>query len=142
MLDRTQIGRLLLLAVAFWAAATLWIRLVPSAFTDPVQRAAGLAAAFPIGWLCVRLARRSARLTTAQLVPATALVVAAATLIDGAVLQWAPDLYAPSDAVRRVAAAWLLWGYGAALLVAFILAARATHVQSRIQEPVRRNSPA
>jgi hypothetical protein len=64
------------------------------------------------------------RLSAEQLLPGVALVGAVAMVMDGAALNWFSGLYGSDEKVLRVAAAWLLWGYGVAFAVAVIWAAR------------------
>jgi hypothetical protein len=55
-------------------------------------------------------------------VPSGILVAGAiAMMIDGVVLHWAPTVYADTETTVRLAAAWLLWGYGVAFGIAFLI---------------------
>ena len=113
---------LLLVSVGLWVLATLYIHFVPSAFTSPLQSALGFLTAVPIGWLCIRLVRRSAKLDRRQLVSGTALVGAVAMMIDGLALRFFPQIYSSNPDVFRPVSAWLLWGYGVSLAIALWLA--------------------
>ena len=130
MLTTRQIVVLSGVAVLFWIVATAWIRFFPTAITDPLRGGLGFLFSIPVCWLCVRFGRRVAGLSSAQLVPGTALVVAVATLIDAAALRWAHGLYAPAaaagDPLFRLGAAWLLWGYGLSLGIALLMQHRLT----------------
>lgn len=124
MLNTRQVFILSGIAVLFWVAATAWIRFFPASIVDPFQGSIGFLTSIPICWLCVRFGRRAAGLSPEQLVPGTAVVVTVATLIDGAALRWAHLLYADSDQVCRLGAAWLLWGYGLSLGIALLMQRR------------------
>lgn len=124
MLTPKQFCVLGVFAVALWGAATAWIRFFPAAITDALMSDLGFAAGVPIGWLCVRGARRLAGLAREQLVTGTAFVVGCATLIDASALRWAHPLYGRDGTgdLFRLGSAWLLWGYGASLMVALAMA--------------------
>ena len=126
MLDRRQCIVLVVFAVLFWAGATAWIRLVPASLQDSLRGDLGFLTSIPVCWLCILLVRDRARLSAAQLIPGAALVVAVATLIDASALRWAPVLYGTDDHGLRLGAAWLLWGYGLTLAIAFAMQARHT----------------
>lgn len=126
MLATRQVAILAGFALLFWIAATAWIRCFPQQLVGPLDGAAGFLASIPACWLCIQAARRVARLSPEQLVAGTAVVVAVATLVDAAALRWAPGLYADSDRVCRLGAAWLLWGYGVSLGIALLMQRRAT----------------
>jgi hypothetical protein len=136
MLSVRQVLILSSVAVLFWIAATAFIRFLPAMVIDPLQGSLGFLTSIPVCWLCVRFGRRVAGLSAAQLVPGTALVVAVATLIDGAALRWAHRLYSDNDAVCRLGAAWLLWGYGISLGIALLMQHRmATASRTRAALP-------
>jgi hypothetical protein len=122
MLTRRQVAILVALGVLFWIAAAAAIRSSPRNLTDPVRGAIGFVTTFPIAWLSVRLTKRLAGLSREMLVRGVALASASAMLIDGAVLRWAPRVYAANDTVIRFGSAWLLWGYGVSLGIALLMA--------------------
>ncbi len=125
MLATRQVAILAGLGLLFWIGATAWIRCFPQWLEDPLECAMTFLASIPACWLCILAARRVARLSPEQLVVGTAVVVAVATLIDAAALRWMPGVYAGSDLVRRLGAAWLLWGYGVSLGIALLMQRRA-----------------
>ena len=112
---------LVLLGIGMWLLATLYIHFVPGAFTSPLQSALGFITALPIGWLCIRLVQRSARLARSQLITGGALVGAVAMMIDGVALRFFPWVYSADPDIFRSVGAWLLWGYGVALAIALWL---------------------
>ncbi|MGI4744531.1 MAG: DUF5367 family protein [Janthinobacterium lividum] len=109
------------IALLFWVVAAAWIHFFPAAIVDPLQGSIGFLTSIPVCWLCILLARRAAMLSREQLVSGTAVVVAVAMLIDASVLHWAPGVYSDNEAVRRLGAAWLLWGYGISLGIALLM---------------------
>lgn len=124
MLRKSQIYALVSLSIALWILATLNIRLRPDAFLDPVRGTIPFVAAPLAGWLSVWLCRLVGKLSIDQLLPGVALVGAVAMMMDGAALKWFSGVYGFDERALRVGAAWLLWGYGIALGVAVIWAAR------------------
>ena len=124
MLTARQVLILSGVAVLYWIAATAWIRLFPAGLVDPLQGDLGFLTSIPVCWLCVLVGKRAATLSAEQLVPGTALVVAVAALIDASVLRWAHLVYADSEQVCRLGAAWLLWGYGLSLGIALLMRRR------------------
>ena len=123
MLRHQQILRLIGLSFALWAAATLYIRLLPNALLDPVQGSVGFASSLPMAWLSVWLVERVGSLRREEIPLGVAVVGAVAMMIDGVALRWRPDLYGADPLAVRLGAAWLLWGYGLSLGVAYLMAA-------------------
>jgi hypothetical protein len=119
-----QTVRLIVLSLALWVIATLYIRLLPNALLDPLQGALGFVTTLPAAWLSVWLAKRCGRLDAHQLMPGIAVVGAVAMMIDGIALRWLPGLYAGDETTVRLGAAWLLWGYGVSLATALAMSRR------------------
>ena len=113
-----QTIRLVLLSLALWLAATLYIRFLPNALTDPLRGNLGFLTTLPMAWLSVWLVKICGRLTVDQLIPGVAVVGAVAMMIDGAALRWTHQIYGSNETAVRLGAAWLLWGYGVSLAVA------------------------
>jgi len=124
MLRKTQIALLVSLGIALWILVMLNIRLRPEAIVDPLRGSLLFVVAPLGGWLSVWLCKFVGRLAVEQLLPGVALVGAVAMMMDGAALKWFSGLYGSDERVLRIAAAWLLWGYGVALAVALIWAAQ------------------
>jgi len=112
MLSVRQIMLCSVLAVVFWAVATLAVHAWPGSITGPVSGPLAFAVSLPVGWGCVRLMRRVGRLQAPQLAAGCLLVVAITTCLDGAALRFLPHVYAADERTCRLVAAWLLWGYG------------------------------
>jgi hypothetical protein len=112
------------LALAFWLVAALAIHFGPGMLTGPQLGTIVFVAALPIGWLSVRLTRRAAGLQTAQIPSACVIILAVTASIDGVVLRFLPAVYAADERTCRLAAALLLWGYGASAFAACVMALR------------------
>ncbi len=128
MLTMAQTVRLVVLSLALWIAATLYIRFLPNALTDPLQGNLSFVTTLPAAWLSVWLIEICGKLAAEQLMPGVAVVGAVAMMIDGAALHWLPGLYGSDDLTVRSGAAWLLWGYGVSLAIALITTRRKMRV--------------
>jgi len=124
MLNARQMMVCVSLAALFWVVATLVIHFLPGSITGPVSGTVGFITSIPVGWLCVRLTRRLAVLAASQIPAACLLIVAVATCLDGAALRFLPHVYAADEQTCRLAAAWLLWGYGVSGFAALATGAR------------------
>jgi hypothetical protein len=127
-----QTIRLVLLSLALWVAATLYIRFLPEALVDPLRGGLGFVATIPAAWLSIWLVKVCGRLTPEQLMPGVAVVGAIAMMIDGVALRWADGLYGTDETAVRLGAAWLLWGYGISLMVALIVVAGARRADTNL----------
>ena len=115
-------------AVALWLLATLLIRYGgPMGLFGHAALALLFIATLPGDWLTILLVRRLAALRPDQIVAGIAVTSATAMLCDGFALAWARPVYGSETADLLPAAAWLLWTYGLALALAFLIARRAVH---------------
>ncbi|MEE8662063.1 MAG: DUF5367 family protein [Acetobacter sp.] len=121
MFARSQLIKLILVSLALWISAMLYIRLFPSWTLDPVMGGLSFLTTFLLAWLSIILIRKVAGLKTEQLIAGVGVVGTVAMMIDGAVLHWAPTIYGASETVVRLGAAWLLWGYGVSLGIALFM---------------------
>jgi hypothetical protein len=112
---------LIILGAVFWALAAAQIRWLPGSITGPVSGVISFVASVPVGWLSVRVTRRCASLSLEQLPAGILLSGGIAMLIDGAVLHWSPQVYGHVETGVRLGAAWLLWGYGVAFAITFLM---------------------
>jgi hypothetical protein len=122
MLAPSQCLKLVLVSLALWVAATLYIRFFPSAMLDPVTGGLSFLTTFLFAWLSIVIIRVVAVLNADQLIAGVSIVGTVAMMIDGAVLHWWPAIYGESETVVRLGAAWLLWGYGVSLGIALLMA--------------------
>lgn len=122
MLVRFQVLKLVLVSLVLWVAATLYIRLFPSAMLDPLMGGLSFLTTFVFAWLSIVIIRSVAGLNADQLITGVSIVGAVAMMIDGAVLHWWPAVYGESETMVRLGAAWLLWGYGVSLGIALLMA--------------------
>lgn len=127
MLRASQVLILVIVSLAYWALATLYIRYAPTALRGPISAAASFALAAPVGWASILLARRLGGLSPTQLLPGISVVGASAMMIDALVLRWAPQVYGTDNAAVLRGAAWLLWGYGVSFAIAVVIATRPGH---------------
>jgi hypothetical protein len=121
MLKARQLTWLVVIALAMWGLATLYIYWLPSAFMSPIRSAIGFLTTLPIAWFSVLTIRYVAGLEPEQLLTGVGVVGAIAMMIDGVALCFLPQVYAQDPAVFRPASAWLLWGYGLSLAIALAM---------------------
>ena len=117
MLTSRQFLVLIFLGIVFWALATAQIRWMPGSITGAITFVTSL----PVGWISVWIAQRCAFLSREQLPTGIIVCGATAMMIDGAVLHWAPHVYGLDEITVRLGAAWLLWGYGVAFGIAYLI---------------------
>ena len=123
-LRRAQAASLAALGITLWLLFALLIHFAipPAWFSSPPLSPLLFAAAVPGAWLLVQLCRQTAALTSEQLLPGVAVASMTALLCDGTALTWAPRLYGGDAASILPAAAWLFWGAGLCLALAFVMA--------------------
>lgn len=117
MLSAKQFLITALVGVAFWALVAAQMHWgsprVPGIFEFVM--------ALPAGWLSVWIIKWCASLRAEQLPTGALIAGGIAMMIDGLVLHWAPQIYGSEETTLRIFAAWLLWGYGVAFIIAMLM---------------------
>ena len=95
-----------------WLAAALFIRYYETMlFSAPDQNLAILCAVtVPVSYVSVLIAQKLANLTAQTLCTGLCVGTAAALLMDGLALVWAPHIYSMTMTPVPYGSAWLLWG--------------------------------
>ena len=95
-----------------WLAAALFIRYYETMlFSAPDQNLAILyAVTLPVSYVSVLIAQKLANLTAQTLCTGLCVGTAAALLMDGLALVWAPQIYSMTMMPVPYGSAWLLWG--------------------------------
>lgn len=95
-----------------WLAAALFIRYYETMlFSAPDQNLAILyAVTLPVSYVSVLIAQKLANLTARTLCTGLCVGTAAALLMDGLALVWAPHIYSMTMTPVPYGSAWLLWG--------------------------------
>lgn len=125
LLGRKQLAILIVLGVVFWFVFAMAVRFTSGlGIFGGVVGVATFLLSIAIGWLIVLLLRRLAGLSVGQLVPGVALSTAAAALCDGIALTWMPSLYGTEPAEVLLGAAYILWGVGVLIILAYVMAVR------------------
>jgi hypothetical protein len=95
-----------------WLAAALFIRYYETMlFSAPDQNLAILyAVTVPVSYVSVLIAQKLANLTAQTLCTGLCVGTAAALLMDGLALVWAPHIYSMTMTPVPYGSAWLLWG--------------------------------
>jgi hypothetical protein len=124
-LSGRQIAISVALGLALWIAVALVIRAAPAMLFDRGAWTVLLfAAALPNAFFTLWLARRLAAPSPERIVPFLAVGCATAMLCDGVALTWAAPLYGGGGKDLASAAALLLWGVAAILIVGLVAARR------------------
>lgn len=101
-----------IIGVIVWFAAALFIRYYETMlFSAPDQNLAILyAVTVPVSYVSVLIAQKLANLTAQTLCTGLCVGTAAALLMDGLALVWAPHIYSMTMTPVPYGSAWLLWG--------------------------------
>jgi hypothetical protein len=111
--------------LVFWFAAALFCGVAaPAGWFGGPGSALLFVAALPGLWAAVVVTRRVAGLSAAQLYPGVSVATMAAAMCDGVAITWAPWLYGGVTPGLAPAAAWILWGAGAGMLIALVIGQR------------------
>lgn len=116
------------LGAIFWLNAALTIRFAGEAvFTaDNLWLVFFFALAVPLTLLSMYITARVSKLKLHQLLKPVVIMTFTATLLDAVALTWFRQLYSESYEVALHGAAWILWGAGLGLLLAYCLDGRST----------------
>ena len=121
LLSRRQILILAGMGAVLWLVFALLIRAIgPMGVFDGMNRVWLYLAVIPITWPAPAMARRLANLAADQHAIGMAVGTAAATMLDGLALAWAPWLYANTVELLAAAGAVILWGGGVGLALGFV----------------------
>ena len=114
------------LGVVFWFNAVLIIR-----FCGATVFTAGnpwlllfFGLAIPLTLLSLLITKAVARLRLADLLEPVVIMTLTAAMLDGLALAWFRSLYSGSFEVALHGAAWILWGAGLGLLLAYLFSKR------------------
>ena len=101
-----------IIGVIVWIPAALFIRYYETMlFSAPDQNLAILyAVTVPVSYVSVLIAQKLAKLTAQTLCTGLCVGTAAALLLDGLALVWAPQIYSMTMTPVPYGSAWPLWG--------------------------------
>ncbi len=111
------------LGAVYWLLAALFVRYFgPFFFTGhspwlPVLYAASV----PGSWLLLANARWLGRLDRSEVLESVVIMTFVAALLDGMGITFFQSLYGPSPQIVMLGAAWILWGAGCGLAVAYAM---------------------
>jgi hypothetical protein len=124
-LAQRQFGICVAIGVVFWFLAALFCRFAaPAGWFGGLGSLALFVVALPSLWVAVVIMRRAAGLSAAQIFPGMSVGTMAAAMCDGVAITWAPWLYGGVTPGLAPAAAWILWGAGAGMLIALVMGHR------------------
>lgn len=121
-MNRPKILLFTALGVVFWFNAAMIIR-----FCGPAVFTAGnpwlllfFGLAIPLTLLSLLITKAIARRRLADLLEPVVIMTLTAAMLDGLALAWFRSLYSASLEVALHGAAWILWGAGFGLLLAYL----------------------
>lgn len=115
-----QIVIVVVAGAVLWLAAALCIRYLGFAIFDfGVAHTVAYFALFPITWVFVRLVQNLAELSDEDVFLGIGASTMTAVLLNGLALAMYPDLYSLSFEIQVAGAAFILWGAGVTLAVAW-----------------------
>jgi hypothetical protein len=116
-----NLGLFVLLGVVFWFSGVLFIRLGGDALF--IEGSPWLyflfAIALPASWVFVKISAVVGKVSSTELLKAAVVATITATFLDGTVLTWFQSVYGDEQSKLLLIAAWLLWGAGMGLIVAY-----------------------
>lgn len=126
MLNNRLVGIFVVLGMVFWASGMLTVRVFGSTVFTPENplMAVFYLLAFPLLWVALFIARKVSQVPMNQMIEPTTIMTFTAIFIDGLVIGWFPHIYGDDSSQIMRGAAWILWGGGAGLFWAWILARR------------------
>jgi hypothetical protein len=130
-LNQAQISGLVGLGVIFWGAAALKIRYAGHIFyANDLRRFSTYILSIPISYIAIRFSEELLSISSKQRLTSTAIMSAAALMLDGIAFMWFPTLYEnptlkqknplSSIVLSRMGAAWILGGVGICLSIALL----------------------
>jgi hypothetical protein len=113
----------LVLGTVFWFLAALFVRYFGAYFfAGPTLRLLGLyAASVPLSWVLIQLTQGLGRFSPLPLYDSVVVMTGLATLLDGIGLTFGRPLYGDSPTIVLLGAAWILWGAGCGLGLAYAM---------------------
>jgi hypothetical protein len=91
----------------------------------------------PIGWFLIVGIKAMAGLAIGQIMTGLGISSATAGLCDGIALTWVPSLYGNELSEALLGAAYIIWGVGIILILAYIMDAAAPNSLNHQNRPVR-----
>jgi hypothetical protein len=75
----------------------------------------------PVAWLLILVIKAMAKLAAGQIFTGLGISSAIAGLCDGIALTWLPSLYGNEASTALLGAAYILWGVGVILILAYVM---------------------
>jgi hypothetical protein len=113
----------IVLGAVYWLLAALFVRTFGAFFFTGHSPWLPLlyAASIPGSWLLLANARWLGRLDRSEVLESVVIMTFVATLLDGVGITFFQSLYGPSPQVVMLGAAWILWGVGCGLGIAYAI---------------------
>lgn len=112
-----------ILGIVFWFSGAVSVKFLGNyVFTESSPyKIIMLVLLFPISYIFVMIGKKAAKLEKSEILKAVVIMTIAATFCDGIALTWFRGIYAESYEVSHYGAAWILFGAGVGLLIAYFV---------------------
>lgn len=113
----------IILGIVFWFSGAITVKLLGDyVFTESTPlKILMMALAFPMLYAAVFISQKFAKLNQSEILTATVVMNFAATLLDGTFLVFYRQIYHNIYEISHYGAAWILWGGGAGVLIAYLM---------------------
>jgi hypothetical protein len=126
MVTSPKLRLFVLLGVVFWFTGMLIVRLAGPVVFEPNTplMIALYIASFPMLYVSIRVASAISRVPMNQMLEPTVIMTFTAVFLDGVLIAWLPQAYGRNTGEIMRGAAWLLFGGGVGLLIAWVFSLR------------------
>lgn len=113
----------IILGIIFWFSGAITVKILGDyVFTESTPlKILMMVLAFPMLYSAVFISRKVAKLNRSEILTATVVMNFAATLLDGTFLVFYRHIYHNVYEISHYGAAWILWGGGAGVLIAYLM---------------------
>ncbi|MBX7174472.1 MAG: DUF5367 family protein [Pyrinomonadaceae bacterium] len=114
---------LIILGIIFWFNGAISVKLLGNyVFTeDSPYKIEMFVLAFPMLFLAIFIAIKAVKLNHSEILTAVVVMNFAAVFLDGIALNFFRQIYHDVYEISHYGAAWILWGGGAGLLIAYLM---------------------
>lgn len=126
MLKTSKVMLFIVLGVVFWLTGLLMVRFGGDLFfaADSPWRIVIYILSFPLLWVALWIASTVSRTPMNELLEPVTIMTFAAIFLDGLVIGFLPQAYGDDPGHVMRGAAWILWGGGVGLFLAWFLSRR------------------
>lgn len=122
-MEKSKLILCVILGIVFWFSGAMSVKFFGNiVFTEnSPYKIIMFALLFPVSYVFMLITLKAARIQKSEILLATVFMTITATFCDGIALTWFRNIYAETYEVSHYGAAWILFGAGAGLLVAYFM---------------------